>query len=298
MIAACKLCPRRCGAVRPDTQNGLGACGMPALPTLARAALHFGEEPCISGQNGSGTVFFSGCTLRCSFCQNRPISHGGFGETVTVRRLADIFRELVEQGAHNVNLVSPTPFVPAIQEALAFYRPPVPVIYNSSGYELPETIRSLAGLVDVFLPDLKYHSPALAASLSAAADYPATARAAIAEMATLTGPVELDENGMIRRGTMVRHLVLPGHTGDSMEVLRWLAEQGPPGVYLSLMFQYTPMGENADPALNRRLTQRECDKMIDFTLSLGLENGYMQERSSSDARFIPAFDLTGVRGAE
>lgn len=296
MIRACSLCPRRCRALRPDTATGNGICRMPAYPTVARAALHFGEEPCLSGTKGSGTVFFSGCPLHCVFCQNHSISQDGFGETVSPARLSEIFRELVEQGAHNINLVSPTPFVPSILEALHLYRPPVPVVYNSSGYERPETLRALSGLVDVFLPDLKYTDPALAGSLSGAADYPVVARHAIREMAAITGPVVLDENGLIRRGTIVRHLVLPGHTHDSMATLRWLAEQRLP-VYLSLLFQYTPMGNPADPALRRRLTRRECDKMIDFTLSLGLEDGYFQERTSSGTAFIPAFDLTGVRKA-
>lgn len=294
MSEPCYLCPRHCGVIRQDTVPSGGVCGMPAHPTLARAALHFGEEPCISGTNGSGTVFFSGCHLRCVFCQNAPISHRRFGETVTPRRLADIFRELVEQGAHNINLVNPTPFVPAILEALSLYRPPVPVVYNSSGYETVDTLRLLEGAVDVFLPDLKYDDGELAFSLSGARNYPAVARAAIAEMARITGPVQLDENGMIQKGTVVRHLVLPGHTRDSMAVLRWLANDAPKGIYVSLLFQYTPIGDALPPPLNRRLTQRECDKMIDYALSLGIEDGYMQERSSGHTRYIPAFDLTGV----
>lgn len=292
ILSACSLCPHRCKAKRLDSST-LGRCGVPALPTLARAALHFGEEPCISGTSGSGTVFFSGCPLSCSFCQNRTISREHYGKTVSIERLADIFADLVRQGAHNINLVSPTPFVPAIRKALLLYRPPVPVIYNTGGYERPETLRSLQGLVDVFLPDLKYHDPALGERLSGVPDYPAAAHEAIRTMAALTGPVELDENGLIRKGTVVRHLVLPGHTHDSMEVLRWL-KAACPDVYLSLMFQYTPLGDPADPALHRRLTRRECDKMIDFTLSLGFENGYIQERSSSGTAMIPLFDLTGV----
>lgn len=295
MISACELCPRRCGVVREDTLPSGGVCGMPALPTVARAALHFGEEPCISGKNGSGTVFFSGCSLGCVFCQNEKISHERYGESVSAERLAEIFRELVSQGAHNINLVSPTPYVPVIKEALAIYKPPVPVVYNTSGYERPETIRSLNGFVDVFLPDLKYHSSELALTLSKAADYPDVALAAIREMVALSGPVVMDSEGMVQKGTIVRHLVLPGHTRDSMEVLRCLATEFRDTVYLSLMFQYTPLKELEDPTLNRRLTKRECDKMIDFTLSLGFENGYIQERTSSGVGYIPCFDLTGVK---
>ena len=287
----CTQCPRKCKAERLDN-NGAGVCGMPALPRVARAALHYGEEPCISGENGSGTVFFSGCSLACRFCQNRPISREGFGATITVERLATIFRELTEQGAHNINLVNPTHYAAAIRAALDIYRPPVPVVYNTGGYERLESLRMLEGYVDVYLPDLKYLSSSLAAQLSGAGDYPDHATAAILEMARQTGPVTLDENGLIRRGTIVRHLVLPGHTAESIAVLRWLKEHLPTGTYVSVMLQYTPVGELAAP-LDRPLTLRECRKIRDFVEELELE-GYIQQRSSAGTDAIPHFDLTGV----
>lgn len=268
---------------------------MPASPMVARAALHTGEEPCISAGAGSGTVFFAGCTLRCGFCQNREISRGPAGKTVTVRRLADMFRELVEQGAVNINLVNPTHYVPAIREALALYRPPVPVVYNSGGYERVETLRSLEGIVDVYLPDLKYLSTALSGALSGAPDYPETACAAILEMARQTGPMQLNEQGVAVRGTMVRHLVLPSHTRDSFAVLDWLAEHLPKGCFVSLLFQYTPMDAvDGFPELSRRLTKRECEKVFEYLLEKGLTDGYVQQRESAGTAMIPAFDLTGV----
>lgn len=294
-IPACRLCPRGCGVPRSAGMPSGGFCGMPSEAVAARAALHFGEEPCISGRNGSGTVFFSGCSLRCRFCQNAPISHGKFGRPVPPERLAEIFRELVEAGAHNINLVNPTHFVPAILEALRLYRPPVPLVYNSSGYERIETLRMLDGVIDVYLPDLKYLDTALADALSGAAEYPAYATAAILEMARQTGTMQLDKDGMAVRGTMVRHLVLPGHTRNSLQVLDWMAEHLPTGVWLSLMFQYTPVRELPEhPALNRPLTRRECRKVTDYMLEKGLTDGYLQEPGSSGTAYIPAFDLTGI----
>jgi putative pyruvate formate lyase activating enzyme len=268
---------------------------MPALPRVARAALHFGEEPPITANRGSGTVFFAGCTLRCGFCQNRDISRGPAGRAVTVSRLAEIFRELVEQGALNINLVNPTHYAQAIREALTLYRPPVPVVYNCGGYERVETLRSLEGLIDIYLPDLKYRSPELSQALSGAADYFEYAAPALLEMARQTGPMILDENGIARRGTMVRHLVLPGHTKESMNVIQWMAQHLPKGVYVSLMFQYTPMDPvEGHEELSRRLTARECDKVWDCLIEAGLTDGYVQQRDSAGAAMIPAFDLTGV----
>lgn len=295
VMERCEWCPRRCGARRTDTE-GLGFCRMPAAPMVARAALHTGEEPCISGDGpGSGTVFFAGCTLRCGFCQNRQISRGPAGKAVSVPRLADIFRELTEQGAANINLVNPTHYAAAIREALTLYRPPIPVVYNSGGYERVETLRSLEGLIDVYLPDLKYLSGELAAALSGAADYPGHACAAVLEMARQTGPMQLDARGLAVRGTMVRHLVLPGHTRESMAVIDWLAAHLPKGSYVSLMFQYTPMDAvPGHPELSRRLTRRECDKVWDYFSAAGLTDGYVQQRDSAGTAMIPAFDLTGV----
>ena len=293
--SVCTLCPRRCGARRTETE-GSGVCGMPAFPVLARAALHTGEEPCISGTRGSGTVFFSGCSLHCIYCQNRPISHERYGRPVTPERLAEIFRELEAQGAHNINLVNPTHFVPAILAALERDRPAVPIVYNSSGYERVETLRLLENAVDIYLPDLKYVDGALSARFSHASDYFEYAAPAILEMARQTGPMELDDEGLARRGTLVRHLVLPGHIRETMDVLDWMALRLPKGVWISLLFQYTPVCAPADyPELNRRLTRRECDKAFRHLEELGLTDGYVQERESAGTRYIPAFDLTGVR---
>lgn len=290
----CSLCPRQCMAERTPTQALSGYCRMPAQPVVARAALHYGEEPCISGKNGSGTIFFSGCTLGCLFCQNASISRGRYGKAITVERLADIFRELEQAGANNINLVSPTQYAFSIRKALELYKPPIPVVYNTSGYERVETLRSLEGLVDIYLPDCKYISSDLSARLSGAPNYFAFASEAIKEMARQTGPVTLDENGLMRHGTMVRHLVLPGHTKESMAVLDWLStikEQ----VWVSLMFQYTPCGQLDDhKELQRSLTRRECEKVWQHMEELEITDGYVQDRSSSGTCMIPAFDLTGV----
>lgn len=267
---------------------------MPSQPTIARAALHYGEEPCISGVNGSGTVFFSGCVMHCLFCQNASISHKQFGKAVTAERLSEIFRELEAASAHNINLVNPTHCAASICKALELHRPKIPVIYNSSGYERVETLKMLEGYIDVYLPDCKYVHDDIAQSFSHIGDYFRHASAAILEMARQTGPVELDEDGLIRRGTIVRHLVLPGHTKESMAVLDWLS-QYKDILWVSLMFQYTPMGDvSAYKELQRPLTRRECVKVQEYMLSLGISDGYIQSRESSGGEFIPAFDLTGV----
>lgn len=292
-IENCHLCPRNCGVSRADTY-GDGYCGMPDRPMVARAALHFGEEPCITGKNGSGTIFFSGCSLGCLFCQNRVISREKYGKIITAEELAALFRRLEEQGAHNINLVSPTHFAHQIRKALLLYKPKIPVVYNSGGYEKTETLRSLEGLIDVYLPDCKYVHGELAAALSDAGNYFDYAAPALEEMIRQTGAVETDENGMIRRGTMVRHLVLPGHTKESMAVLDHLSRYKDK-IWVSLMFQYTPMGElAAHPELRRPLTRRECDKVWDYMLSVGIVNGYVQDRAASGHAMIPDFDLTGV----
>lgn len=294
MIKQCTACPRQCGVRREDTTSSAGFCGMPAQPKLARAALHFGEEPCISGQNGSGTVFFSGCSLSCTFCQNREISHQGFGKVVTVDRLAEIFRELEQAGAHNINLVNPTHFASAIRAALTRYRPQIPVIYNTGGYERVETLRSLEGLIDIYLPDLKYLHAEPAKQFSGAADYSEFATAAISEMARQTASPVLDNSGMMVSGTMVRHLVLPGYTKESLAVLEWMA-QHKDKFWVSVMFQYTPMADiPGAPSLSRTLTRRECEKIWLYMDELGLQDGYVQERESSGTQMIPRFDLTGV----
>lgn len=285
----CTLCPRRCAAVR-DENRGDGACGLPETAPIARAALHSGEEPCFGT---AGAVFFGGCTLRCQYCQNHTISRTAAGKSVTPERLGDIFRELVEQGADVIDLVSPTPYLPAIRKALSLYRPPIPVVYNTSGYERVETLRALEGLVDVYLPDFKYVTGALAAELSGAADYPAFALAAIREMVRQTGPMQQNERGIAMCGTLVRHLVLPGHTRESLAVLDALTEI--PDVWVSLMCQYTPvLPIDGHPELSRRVTKREYDKVTDHLLALGLTNGYVQGRSSANTTYIPSFDTTGV----
>ncbi len=292
MSFICNICPRQCRAQRTETANQNGYCGMPELPVAARAALHFGEEPCISGTKGSGTVFFSGCTLGCVFCQNETISHQRFGKPITVRRLAEIFRELEQAGAHNINLVNPTHYAVSICKALRLYKPSIPVLYNSGGYERVKTLKMLEGLVDVYLPDCKYVDGTLSAALSDAPDYFEHASAAIAEMVRQTGPVVLDDEGIIQRGTIVRHLVLPGHTRNSIDVLNWLAAIQ--DVWVSLMFQYTPCGDLTNhKELQRPLTRRECDKVWGHLSDLGLQ-GYVQDRKSNGTEMIPAFDLNGV----
>ena len=287
----CSDCPRSCNALRGKT--GRGFCHMGAEPVIARAALHFDEEPVISGTRGSGAVFFSGCALRCRFCQNFPISHEGFGQRVSVERLREIYAELIAQGAHNINLVNPTHFARAILESLDAPLP-VPVVWNSGGYEKVETLRLFEGRVQVYLPDLKYIMPDSARKYSAAANYFSYAAPALKEMLRQTGPVELNENGIIVRGTIVRHLILPGRVVESLAILDWISENLP-GAWVSLMAQYLPFGDvKGLDALDRRLTQEEYDAVVDHLLALGLEDGFVQELSSSDEKYIPAFDLTGV----
>ncbi len=291
---SCTLCPRRCGVSRSD-QTSLGGCGVTATARVARAALHFGEEPCISGTRGSGTVFFAGCPLHCRFCQNRSISQEGVGKEVLPARLADIFRELEEEGAHNINLVSATQFVPIVRQALSLYKPSIPIVYNSGGYECVDTLKSLEGLVDIYLPDFKYMDNALGKALSGVPDYAERATEAITEMVRQTGTMQLDDNGIAVRGTVVRHLVLPGHTRHSMAVLDHLAAILPRGTFVSLLFQYTPMGEiEGFPTLSRRVTRRERDKVFQHMLSCGLTDGYAQEAGCASKGHIPEFDLTGV----
>jgi putative pyruvate formate lyase activating enzyme len=289
----CSICPRACARERGET-HGEGVCGEGTLPRLARAALHRWEEPCISGTRGSGAVFFSGCNLQCVFCQNYALSHENLGRTVSVRRLSEIFAELEAQGAHNINLVNPTHFVPAIQEALSLYRPQIPLVYNCGGYEKVETLRALEGVVDVYLPDFKYVDSGAARVYSRAADYPAVCQAALLEMARQTGPAVYDAEGLMTRGVLVRHLVLPGLTGHAMRVLNWIAENLPSGTPVSLMGQYTPCGEAEKyPGMNRRLKKREYEQVCAHMRYLDLP-GYCQELTAAGAQFIPAFDFTGV----
>ena len=286
------LCPRRCRAVRTEEAGG-GFCGMGTDPVVGRAALHFWEEPCISGTRGSGAVFFAGCTLACRFCQNYGLSRGGQGRRIGVRRLSEIFRRLEGEGAHNINLVTATHFVPAVLRALELYRPGIPVVWNSSGYERAETLRMLEGAVDIYLPDLKYWSGRMAALLSGAPDYPETAREAVREMVRQTGAPVCGGDGVMRKGTLVRHLVLPGLTADAMRILTWIRDELP-GIPVSLMGQYVPCGEaSAIPGMNRRLTRREYDRVLAHMEAIGLD-GYRQLPSAADEAFIPSFDGEGV----
>ena len=288
----CHLCPRLCGAERTETE-GKGHCRMPEGPVVARAALHMWEEPPISGTRGSGTIFFSGCSLDCLFCQNDRISHQDFGKAVTVERLREICLALIGQGAHNINFVNPTHYAHVIARLLD--EPlPVPVVWNSGGYDRVETLRGLEGKVDIYLPDLKYLTPALAEDCSGAADYPAAAVAAIREMARQTGPCVI-EDGLLKRGTVIRHLILPGRLAEAKRVMDFVAEEFPPGTVLfSLMSQYVPQGRAMErPGLDRRLRPSEARSAQTYMEALGLE-GFTQEGSAADTEYIPPFDLTGV----
>ena len=296
----CHLCARDCGINR---EKYTGRCGETMMVRCSRAALHMWEEPCISGNTGSGAVFFSGCPLRCVFCQNRSIALGGSGYPVTIAELAEIFRNLESQGACNINLVTPTHFVPQIIEAVktareenASGRLTVPVVYNTASYERPETIRLLEGTVDIFLPDMKYRDPKIADRYSRAPDYFETAAAAIREMVKISGPPVFDENGLMKRGTIVRHMILPGHTHDSMEIIRYLHETYGDEIYISIMNQYTPMPgiESCDPLLGGRVTRREYDKVVDYAIGIGVEMAFIQDGKTAEESFIPAFDGEGV----
>ena len=287
----CTLCPRRCGAERTEAE-GHGFCAMPAGLRVGRAALHLWEEPPLSGTRGSGTVFFSGCTLRCCYCQNREISAGGFGRAVTTGRLREIFEELIAQGAHNINLVTPTHFLPWLLPALT-PKLPVPVVYNCGGYESVETLRLLEGKVDVYLPDLKYADAALAARLSAAPDYFPAATAAIREMFRQTGPYVM-EDGLLKRGVMIRHLVLPGQLDNTRRCIDWVAQTFSPGqVLFSLMSQYTPQ-PGAEGPLGRHVTAGEYRSAMDYMENCGITDGFTQERTAAREEYTPPFDLTGV----
>lgn len=287
----CALCPRRCGALRTETA-GEGFCAMPSVPVVARAMLHHWEEPCLSGTRGSGAVFFSGCVLGCVYCQNRRISRERFGRTVSVPRLREIFLELIAQGAHNIDLVSPTPFAAAVREALE--EPlPVPVIWNTGGYERVETLRALEGRVQIWLPDMKYADSDLAARYSGAADYFDRAAGAIMEMYRQTGDYVM-EDGLLRRGVVIRHLLLPGALENAKAVMDWVARTFRPGqVLFSLMAQYTPQPGGTGP-LARRVRGGEYRAAVAYMANVGITDGYCQELSSAREEYTPEFDLRGV----
>lgn len=290
----CELCPRRCGALRTPQQGG-GFCGMPELPVLARAALHHWEEPPISGTRGSGTIFFSGCPLGCVFCQNEEISHEDRGKAVTVERLGEICDKLVAQGAHNLNFVTPTHYAHVVNRLLETHPAEVPVVWNTGGYERVETLRGLEGKVDIYLPDLKYLNPETARRYSGAGDYPDIAAAAIQEMVRQVGPCELDADGILKKGVVIRHLLLPGQLAGAKEVMDWVAREFAPGTVLfSLMSQYTPWGRAREyPEIDRKLRKSEIRAAQQYMDALSLE-GFTQDSESAQREYTPEFDLTGI----
>ncbi len=296
-MSHCTLCPRDCGADRLSGRTGF--CGQTADITAARAALHFWEEPCISGTTGTGAVFFSGCSLQCVFCQNHEIAIGKSGRKISPDRLSDIFLELQGKGAANINLVTPGHFIPQICLALKNAKTKglsVPVVYNTSGYEKISSLRLLEGLVDIYLPDLKYFSPQLSFRYSHAADYFEKASAAIAEMVRQTGaPVSDPGSGLLKRGVIVRHLLLPGQSADSKKILRYLHNTSHNDIYVSIMNQYTPLPCAASfPELSQTVSPADYEKILRFADQIGIEQGYMQEGATADESFIPAFDGEGL----
>ncbi len=294
-LRRCTLCPRQCGV---DRHTRRGYCGAGATVRVAKAFLHPWEEPCLSGARGSGTVFFTGCNLRCVYCQNYPISHEGVGKDIPVARLSAIFLELQARGAHNINLVTPTPYIPHIVQAIQTARQQglhIPIVYNTGGYERVETLRQLEGLVDVYLPDLKYCDAQLSARWSGAPDYFACATAAIQEMLRQVGKPVFDAQGMLQRGLMIRHLTLPGALEDSQRVVDWVLDHLPRGVYLNLMAQYTPLGRAYNyPELATRVSREQYEALVTYALERGLECGFIQEMESASLEYVPAFDLEGV----
>lgn len=296
MLESCRLCPRECGVDRIHGKTGY--CGMTAEPMAARAALHYWEEPCISGTEGSGTVFFSGCTLRCVFCQNHRIASGQIGRPVSAERLSEIFLELQEQGANNINLVTAGHFLPTVIRALQCAKVQglsIPIVYNTGGYEKPELLRYLEGLVDIWLPDYKYRSSELAKRYSLAGDYPERAAEALEEMVHQAGMPVFDECGMMKKGVIVRHLVLPGCVHDSKDVLEYLWDTFGERIYVSIMSQYTPLSHvEVYPELNRKITGEEYEEVVDYARFLGMKQVYIQSGECAEESFIPAFDYLGI----
>jgi putative pyruvate formate lyase activating enzyme len=296
MVHNCNLCPRRCNI---DRDKSLGFCGSPQNVKLARAALHFWEEPCISGSKGSGTVFFSGCNLRCVYCQNISISRQNFGKEVSAQRLGEIFVELYKKGAHNINLVTPTPYIPQIIEAIDSVKNlvKIPFVYNTGGYERPESLELLRGYIDIFLTDIKYKSSLLSQKYSNASDYFDIALAATKKMIDICPSPVLGKDGIMQRGVIIRHLVLPNCRKDSIDILKSIAAELPENSFLlSLMSQYTPDNDILFnfPELRRKITTFEYRSVTDAAIDLGLLNGYMQERESAQQKYTPPFDLSGV----
>lgn len=298
-MSNCNLCPRQCGADRENGKSGI--CGVSGKNILAaRAALHFWEEPCISGERGSGTVFFSGCPLRCVYCQNYQIAGTEVGMEISEERLKEIFLELQEKGAHNINLVTPTHYTPEIIRAIRKAKEQglrLPIVYNCSGYEKVETLKMLKGIVNVYLTDFKYMEREAAVRYSKAPDYPEIARAALKEMMNQTGEAKFDEKGIMQSGVIVRHLLLPGHVRNARAVVKYVYETYGDQLYLSLMNQYTPLPQvkKEFPELDRRVTEREYQRLISYALEIGVENAFIQDGNTAKESFIPMFDYEGIR---
>lgn len=293
----CTLCPRECNVER-DAEK-VGFCGVPSERIVAaRAALHMWEEPCISGEDGSGTIFFSGCTLRCVYCQNYDIARAASGKEITKERLVQIFLELQEKGANNINLVTPTHYTKQIIWAVQTAKKNglnIPIVYNCSGYEKVETLHLLDGIVDIYLTDFKYMDEMLAERYSKAKDYPEVAKAALAEMVRQTSEAEFDEEGMMKKGVIVRHLLLPGYLENAKAVVKYVYETYKDQVYLSLMNQYTPLPQvNAYPEIDRKVTEEEYEELVDYAIAIGVENGFIQEGETAEESFIPEFDHEGI----
>lgn len=292
----CLLCPRKCGINRAAGQTGV--CGVSAEIRVARAALHYWEEPCISGEKGSGAVFFSGCSLHCVFCQNREISDGKVGKIISKERLRDIFLELKAKGTNNINLVTPGQYIPdivwAVRDARR-YGMELPIVYNTSGYENADELKQLEGIVDVYLPDFKYMDSALSAKYSRAKDYPSVAKQAISEMVRQQPKVVIDDaTGLIQKGVIVRQLLLPGHVNDAKAILKYLHDTYQDSIYISMMSQFTPIALKDYPEINRTVTRREYERLIDYAIKIGITNAFIQEGNVAKDSFIPAFDCEGV----
>ncbi len=292
----CLLCPRKCGINRGTGQTGV--CGVSAEIRVARAALHYWEEPCISGEKGSGAVFFSGCSLHCVFCQNREISDGKAGKVISKERLSDIFLELKAKGANNINLVTPGQYIPDIVWAVNDARRrgmKLPIVYNTSGYENVTELKLLEGIVDVYLPDFKYMDSTLSAKYSRAKDYPSVAKQALSEMVRQQPDVVIDDaTGLIQKGVIVRQLLLPGHVNDAKAILKYLHDTYQNSIYISMMSQFTPIALKAYPEINRTVTRREYERLIDYAIKIGITNAFIQEGDVAKDSFIPAFDCEGV----
>lgn len=292
----CLLCPRKCGINRRTGQTGV--CGVSSEIKVARAALHYWEEPCISGKRGSGAVFFSGCSLHCVFCQNREISDGKEGKVISKERLSDIFMELADKGANNINLVTPGQYIPDIVWAVNDAKSrgmKLPIIYNTSGYENVTELKLLEGIVDVYLPDFKYMDSTLSARYSRAKDYPSIAKQALSEMVRQQPDVVIDNaTRLIQKGVIVRQLLLPGHVNDAKAVLKYLYDTYHNHVYISMMSQFTPIALKDYPEINRTVTRREYERLVDYALEIGITNAFIQEGDVAKDSFIPAFDCEGV----